>query len=206
MWRPKAPPFKEFKKQVFKKAGKVAGFVYQIGEDLRLRQPSKNVKISTIKSVAMRRKIKYLKGCLLRYRKITGYGRGITAVQVGIGERWSVIYTSEGLMVVINPKITRIAEKKLRYPEICMSANPMIVPTVRPAWVEFEYYDEERNLKQWREKDDTQQGRIMNRVFLHEFDHMEGIINVDRIQNPKEIILESDPGFYASAKFEDVEG
>ena len=45
---------------------------------------------------------------------------------------------------------------------------------------------------------------MMNRVFQHEFDHMEGVINIDKIKNPKEIILQSDPDFYTHARFEEV--
>ncbi len=43
----------------------------------------------------------------------------------------------------------------------------------------------------------------MNRVFQHEIDHMEGIINIDRCLS-KELTLESDPKFYKKTKFEKV--
>ncbi len=35
-------------------------------------------------------------------------------------------------------------------------------------------------------------------------DHMEGYINIDRVQSPRELILESDPDFYKTATFEEV--
>jgi len=204
IWSPNLPPFRDFKKKVFRKASKVSDFIYQIGEYPALRQPSKEVPVNKINSPQMQTKIKYLKKCLLRYRKLTGYGRGISAVQIGIPERFSIIYTPEELLVVINPKIKKVSKKLLKYPEICMSANPIIAPTIRPAWVEFDYYDEKGNLKHWKKKDNDKIGRIMNRVFLHEFDHFEGIINVDKVKSPKELILESDPKFYDNAGFEEV--
>jgi len=203
-WNAPKSPFIDFKKSVFYKAGEVSEFIYQIGEYRQLRETSKNVPIKDIKSADFKAKVKYLKECLIKYRKITGYGRGITAVQIGIPENFSVIYTPEKLIIIINPKITKKSEKMLSYPEMCMSANPIIVPTIRPAWVEFDYYDEGGKLQHWNTKDNTDLGKIMNRVFQHEIDHMEGIINIDKTKNPKEIILESDPNFYISTTFKEI--
>ncbi len=203
-WKPTRPPFADFKKEVFANASKVADFVYQIGESSILSKPSKIVPAGKIKSPEMKEKIKYLKNCLTRYRKLTGYGRGITAVQVGIPERFSVIYTPEKLIVIINPQIIKKSKTLLKYSEMCMSANPIIAPVVRPAWIEFEYLDENGEGQIWNTKDNTDLSRMMNRVFQHEIDHMDGIINIDLVNLPKELILESDPGYYNQAKFEKV--
>lgn len=203
-WKPTPPPFADFKKNVFRKAGEVSEFIYQIGELEALRKPSMEVPLDAITTDEFKTKVKYLKDSLLRYREITGYGRGITAVQIGISERFSVIYTPEDLIIIINPRITNTSTTMLTYPEICMSANPIITPTARPSWIEFEYYDENGKIQEWNDKDDTDIGKIMNRVFQHEIDHMDGIINVDKVKNPKSLILESDPKFYKNAKFEEV--
>lgn len=203
-WEPPKPPFIDFKKEVFTKVAQVSEFIFQIGEYDKLREPSKQVAVEKIQSEDFKAKVHYLKDCMRKYRELTGYGRGITAVQIGIPERFSVIHTPEELMIIINPKITKKSRKMLLYPEICMSANPIIAPTVRPAWIEFEYYDEAGHLQHWTTKDDTDQGRIMNRVFQHEIDHMEGIINIDIVRNPKELILESNPEYYDKAKFEEI--
>lgn len=194
----KLPTFRKYKIKVFGNAAKTGQFIYQIGESDNLRKPSKEIPINKITSQEYKSKFRYIKNCLKKYRKLTGLGRGITGVQVGIPERFSVIYTPEKLIIIINPKITKISKEKLKYPEICMSANPIIVPTIRPAWIEFDYYAEDGKLQHWDNKD-----KILNRVFLHEIDHMDGIINVD-IGNPREFILESNPHFYESAKFEKV--
>lgn len=203
-WKPDKPLNAAFKKLVFKKAGLVAGFIYQIGEYDALRKPSKSVPANQISFPEMKQKYSYIKNCLLKYRKLTGYGRGITAVQVGIPERFSVIYDTTKVFIIVNPKITKKSGKLLLYPEMCMSASPIIAPTVRPAWIEFDYYNEQGKKKNWKTKDDTDLGRIMNRVFQHEIDHMDGIINIDKARDPKSLILESDPEFYDNAKFEEV--
>ncbi len=206
-WKPTPPPFAKYKKEVLLKAGTVSGFIYQIGESPILRKPSVRVPISKIKSVEMQSKFSYLKKSLEKYKKLTGQGRGIAGVQVGIAEQFFVVYLTpdkKKMEIIINPKITKQSRKLLKYPEMCMSANPVIVPLARPVWIEFSYYDETGKLQYWNTKDDTKLGRMLNRVFQHEIDHMEGIINIDLVKNPKELILESDPNFYKSAKFEAV--
>lgn len=203
-WKPARPPFVQYKKKVFANAAKVATFIYQIGEYPALRQPSQEIVVSQITAIETQKKIAYLKKCLVQYRKLTGYGRGIAAVQVGIPERFAVVYTPEKLLVIINPRITKQAKVQLHYPEMCMSANPVIAPVARPAWIEFTYYNELGNLQQWNAKSDTQSGKILNRVFAHEIDHLEGIINIDRVLSSRELILESDPDFYKTASFSQV--
>lgn len=214
-WKPIPPLFRRNKKKVYEKVIAAYGLVYQIGESNLLRKPSKPVLLKEIKKKEFQEKISYLKKVLIKYRKLTGMGRGVTAVQIGIPERFSVIYTgkalrsktsrirSKDLIVIINPKITKQSTKLYKYPEICMSANPIIAPVVRPAWIEFEYYDENGDKKYWNRKDINKEGKICNRVFQHEIDHMDGIINIDRV-NSRELILESDPKFYKNAAFEEV--
>jgi peptide deformylase len=212
-WKPTPPPFRNFKRKVFKRAGSVSDFIYQIGESDHLRQPTKAVPLKKICTRQYKDKFKYLKNCLKRYRKLTGYGRGISAVQVGIPERFSVIYQGQSvnpsgkkdnggdMLIIVNPKITKKSKKIFSYPEMCMSANPVIAPIVRPSWIEFEYYTEDGEKKLWDTKDDTEVGKMMNRVFQHEIDHLDGIINIDKVKDASQLILESDPKFYQNAEF-----
>lgn len=204
LWKPSLAPFRTFKKEILKRNILVSDFIYQIGEDPHLRTPSQEVSLSNITSKDTQKKFEYLKECLLRYRKLTGHGRGITAVQVGIPERFSVVYYQDKLLFIVNPQITKKSEKNYRYYEICMSAYPIIAPVVRPAWVEFTYYDEKGKKRKWDTKNNSDIGKMMNRVFQHEIDHMDGIINIDKVASTRELILESDPSFYDNAQFEEV--
>lgn len=204
-WQPQLPPFRANKHTVFTHVSETGQFIYQIGEPL-LRQPSTPVDPEDIPSDTFQQKIAYVKECMLKYRKITGIGRGITAVQVGIPERFSVIYQPEvkgELLILINPQITKQSDKLLLYSEICMSANPLIVPVIRPAWIAFTYLDEQGRKQQWTTKDTTKEGRMYNRVFQHEIDHMNGMINIDKASG-KELIFDLDPHFYDKATFKEV--
>jgi len=188
----------KFKKEVFEEAAKTAHLTYQIGELNSLREKSEDVNTSEVKSKKIKSLILKLKKTLKEYRKLTGKGRGVAAIQIGVSLKIAVIFQKEKIITIINPKITKKSKELLKYPEICMSANPIIAKVVRPAYIEFEYIDEDGHTQIWNNKD-----KLMNRVFQHEIDHMEGIINIDLV-NSKDLILLSDPKFFKEAEFEKV--
>lgn len=213
-WKPSPPPYRKFKQENLQKYLKVSQFIYQLGEDKILTQSTKQVPPGKIQSFEYQAKFKYLKDCLIKYRQLTGVGRGIAAVQVGIPERFSVVYLGakkitprinpDHLLIIINPIIKNTATQKFLYPEMCMSAVPVIAPVVRPAWIEFEYLDENGKQELWNTHADTDFGQMMNRVFQHEIDHMDGIINLFKVATPKDLLMESNPDFYKNAQFTEV--
>lgn len=188
----------KFKTKVFEEAAKISHLTYQIGELDGLRQKSQEVLISEIKSKKIKSVVLKLKKTLKEYRLLTGKGRGIAAIQIGIALKIAAIYLGEEILIIINPKITKKSKNIFMYPEICMSANPIIAKVKRPEFVEFNYLDEDGNKQIWDGKD-----KLLNRVFLHEIDHLEGIINIDLVAS-KDLILNSDPKFFKEAKFQKV--
>ncbi len=201
MWKLQKPPFRKFKKEKYSEIIKTFSFIYQIGDSQMLREESKRVEDTH--SEDFQRKLAYVKRCLRRYRKLTSMGVGIAAVQVGIPERFAIIHVQKyekKTFIIINPKITKQSKEQLLYPEMCMSAHPCIAPVARPAWIEFEYLDETGKKQYWKTKAESEAGKRLNRVFQHEIDHMNGIINIDLVQS-KDIIFESDPKFYKTAEF-----
>src|SRR5579863_9106887 len=103
--------------------------------------PSRQIAMENINSITTQKKIAYVKKCLVEYKKKTGHGRGICAVQVGIPERISVVFYRKELLTIINPIITKRAKTLNEYPEICMSTFPIVTPLIRSSWVEFSYFD-----------------------------------------------------------------
>jgi len=205
-WAPVLPPGIEYKKQNLKDLAKTANFIYQIGESQSLRLPSPELTLENITSSDYASKFAYLKKCMRNYRDRTGKGKGIAAVQVGIPERFFVLYTpktKEKLTLFINPKITNISNDKYSFPEACMSCNSLIAHVIRPAWIEFTYLTEKGIPGIWSKKDTTQEGRMYNRVVQHELDHLDGIINIDKVPS-RELIFESNKEFYEKATFKKV--
>lgn len=189
----------KFKNKVLEEASLVSHLTYQIGELPALRQKSSDINIPEIKSKKIKSVISKLKKTLTDYRRISGKGRGVAAVQIGIPLRIAVVFEKQKLVTIINPRIAKESKIKLKYPEICMSANPIIAKVTRPSYIEFEYLDENGSMQFWNDHED----RLMNRVFQHEIDHMEGIINIDLVSS-KDLVLLSDPKFFKEAKFEEV--
>ncbi len=202
-WIPSTPPTKEFKKQSFNELSKISAFLYQIGEYPALRQKSHPVKPAIISSREFQTKLTYLRACLRKYKRVTKKGRGIAAVQVGIPEQFLIFYRRGKIIVMINPKIVKESQEKYNYPEICMSANNLIAPVIRPAWVEVEYFDEKGAKQYWQVKGTSKEGLIENRIVQHEIDHLNGIINIDRV-DARELTFVSDSTFYANASFKKV--
>lgn len=198
------PPFRKEKSKYHIEQGQVCNFIYQADESNILRTPSEEVNINEIKTKYFQKQLKYLKDCLLKYRKITGLGRGIAGVQVGISKKVAVIYTPKKLITIINPKIISKSDKKYLYPEGCMSASPVIAKVVRPAYIKFEYLDEKGIKRIWNKSDNTKQNKLLNRVFQHEIDHMEGIINIDLVKSTKDLIFYSNPKLFKNSKFEEI--
>lgn len=187
----------EFKKKVFEEAALISHLTKQIGESNLLREKSAEVNPKDLKSAKIKSVISKLKRTLKQYRKLTGKGRGVAAVQIGIPLRIAVVFLEKDLVTIINPKIIKKSKQFFKYPEICMSANPIIAKVIRPAYIEFEYLDEVGNLQIWN----NHHNKIMNRVFEHEIDHMEGIINIDLVAS-KDLVLLSEPEFFKNARFE----
>lgn len=205
-WKPTPPPFYKHKKTVYKTMSAVADFIYQIGEYEALRKPSLPVQLNKLKTPEYKAKIRYMRSCMKKYRRLTGKGRAIAAVQLGFPEEMIVVYDPDvknEAWIMINPKITKKSKEMLIYPEMCMSAMPAIAKVARPAWVEIEYYDEKGEKHLWDTKDSTDKGRMSNRILQHEIDHLPGHICIDRVSSRK-IIYESDPTFYQKASFEGV--
>jgi len=115
-------------------------------------------------------------------------GVGLAAPQVGESVRISVIEFSEdnprykdagasGLEVYINPKITVTNPEQRGYWEGCLSVPGMRGLVHRPRGVRVEYLN-----RDGKKKSIETEG-FLSTVFQHEFDHLDGILYIDRVQN-----------------------
>ncbi|MDR0909923.1 MAG: peptide deformylase [Spirochaetaceae bacterium] len=123
------------------------------------------------------------------YKKITqemfqllrdGKGIGLAGPQVGRNERIFVTEVDKDQpRVFINPTIVGTSEETGKYEEGCMSLPGVFADVTRPL---------EIRVQAWNEK-----GRpftldaegLLARVIQHENDHLEGILFIDRLSEPK---------------------
>ncbi len=100
-------------------------------------------------------------------------GAGLAAPQIGVGLRVVVIDLEEGYFEMINPKILS-AKGEQTGTEGCLSVKGKYGVVTRPEKVKAEYRDR-------KGKKHTVTGTgLFARCMCHEFDHLDGVLYVDR--------------------------
>ncbi len=102
-------------------------------------------------------------------------GAGLAAPQIGVNLRVVVIDLEEGYFEMVNPKILS-AKGEQRGTEGCLSVKGKYGVVTRPQKVKAEYRD--RNGK----KHTVTGTDLFARCMCHEFDHLDGILYVDRAE------------------------
>ncbi|MDR1429255.1 MAG: peptide deformylase [Spirochaetaceae bacterium] len=109
-----------------------------------------------------------------------GKGIGLAGPQVGVMKRIFVVHVEGDVpRVFINPSIVGTSEEQVKYEEGCLSIPGVYTDVIRSGTVK---------VQAWNEK-----GRrfiletegILARVILHEYDHLEGVLFIDRISEVK---------------------
>lgn len=114
-----------------------------------------------------------LKKVLLGYREATGLGRAVAAPQIGISKKVVVSYVEDKFETYINPKILERSESKNFLRELCMSSTVMCGDVKRSEKIKMEWTDENGA------RDEKEFDGFMARLLQHEYDHLEGIVNLD---------------------------
>ncbi|MBD3258767.1 peptide deformylase [candidate division GN15 bacterium] len=107
-------------------------------------------------------------------------GLGLAANQVGVARRvflidLSAIDINQSLMVFINPEIVETSPESVEMEEGCLSFPDLYLKVTRPAKVRVRATDLDGNRFEV-----TAEG-MASRAVLHEYDHLEGKLFIDRI-------------------------
>jgi peptide deformylase len=109
-----------------------------------------------------------------------GKGVGLAGPQVGLMEQVFVTNVEGDVpRVFINPSIIETSQETVKYEEGCLSIPGIYVDVIRPKTVK---------VQAWNEKGrpfTLEAGGLLARVILHEYDHLEGILFIDRLSEPK---------------------
>jgi len=105
---------------------------------------------------------------------IASKGVGLAAPQVGINEQIFVVDTGKEVFAAINPKILKSTGTEVME-EGCLSLPRVLVDIKRAKNIWVEFTDEEN--RQVR----AQLNGLVARVFLHEFDHLQGKLILDHL-------------------------
>ena len=107
-------------------------------------------------------------------------GIGLAGPQVGLMERiFAVNLDGDMPRVFINPSIIETSQETWKYEEGCLSIPGMYSDVVRPRKIK---------VQAWNEKGrpfTIEASGLLARVILHEYDHLEGTLFIDRISESK---------------------
>lgn len=107
-------------------------------------------------------------------------GVGLAGPQIGLARRLFVTHAEgDAERVFINPTIVWTSQEQARCEEGCLSVPGIWADVVRPAGVK---------VQAWNEKGRAftlEASGILARVIQHEYDHLEGILFIDRIDDSK---------------------
>ena len=115
-----------------------------------------------------------LRATLHEFRRTHGFGRGISAVQIGAPLR--LIYIEfEGVSYAIrNPEYEFLSEAKFRLWDDCFSFPGLLVYLERSQSVRVRYEDQDGNIRL------VEAAGALSELLQHEIDHLDGILAIDR--------------------------
>lgn len=101
-------------------------------------------------------------------------GIGLAAPQVGKNIRLFLVEIDHNLTVFINPEIQKLSGKETRMEEGCLSFPGQYLPIVRSSKVKIKFTDASG------QKQIIKATGLLARAIQHEFDHLEGILFIER--------------------------
>ncbi|MEL3906636.1 MAG: peptide deformylase [Treponema sp.] len=103
-------------------------------------------------------------------------GIGLAAPQIGKNIRLFIVKIDDGIeRVFINPHIIATSERQCSYEEGCLSIPKVYASVTRPEAVTVQYQDLNGKRKT------MEASGLLARVIQHEYDHLDGILFVDRL-------------------------
>lgn len=125
-----------------------------------------------------------LANTLAAFRAKHGFGRAISAPQIGIAKRFIAVNLGAGTFFVVNPVITWRSDETFTMWDDCMSFPDLLVRVRRNESISLEYVDENGARKEWKEMD-----RAEAELLQHEIDHLDGVLAVDRAVDREALVM-----------------
>jgi peptide deformylase len=162
--------------------------IAQLGQPV-LRQVAVPVPIETIRSPEFQEFLRAMRSTLE-----SAGGVGLAAPQVFAGVRVFLAAVTppreaEGpreVMAFINPQLTKLSEEKVKGWEGCLSFQELLVLVPRYRTLQVDYLDEAGEPHCLVLHD------FPARVVQHEYDHLDGILTIDRAESTRDIIKASE--------------
>jgi peptide deformylase len=118
------------------------------------------------------------------FRKRHGFGRAISAPQIGIARRFIAMNLGKGPFFIVNPVITWRSAETFTMWDDCMSFPDLLVRVQRVRSLSLEFVDEQGTRHEWREVDTA-----VAELLQHEIDHLDGVLAVDRAVDREALVM-----------------
>ena len=115
-----------------------------------------------------------LRATLHEFRRTHGFGRGISAVQIGEPKRLLYLEFEGNAYALRNPEYESVSQSRFRLWDDCFSFPDLLVLLERHVHVTVKYRDEHD-----MEQRITANGPL-SELLQHEMDHLDGILAIDR--------------------------
>ena len=147
--------------------------ILQLGDPL-LREISTPVETPA----AARQLLDDLRDTLHEFQRTHGFGRGISAIQIGVPGRAIYIEYAGAVYCLINPEYQWLSEEKLYLWDDCFSFPDLLVWLERSQSLRLRYTGEYGGAQM------LAASGALSELIQHEMDHLDGILAVDRAIGP----------------------
>jgi len=131
------------------------------------------------------------------FRAEHGFGRAISAPQIGVDLRFIAVNLGDGPFTMINPEITWSSPETFTMWDDCMSFPFLLVRVRRHRAVSVRYVDDDGDTRSMEKLD-----QATSELLQHEIDHLNGILAVDHALDADAIVsrevFEEKPEWFAS--------
>ncbi len=127
-----------------------------------------------------------LAATLVAFRRKHGFGRAISAPQIGAARRLIAVNLGDGPFFVVNPVITSRSEETFTMWDDCMSFPDLLVKVERHRMISLRYQDERGVPVVWERMD-----LAASELLQHEIDHLDGVLAVDRALPGNSLVIKS---------------
>jgi peptide deformylase len=115
-----------------------------------------------------------LRDTLHEFQRTHGFGRGISAVQIGVPKRLIYIELGGRAYCLLNPEYEWQSEEKFQLWDDCFSFPDLLVRLERSVAVRVRYWNEAGEVERIEARG------AFSELLQHEIDHLDGILAVDR--------------------------
>lgn len=125
-----------------------------------------------------------LAATLAAFRRRHGFGRAISAPQIGCALRLVAVDLGDGPFFVANPEVTWRDEATFTMWDDCMSFPGLLVRLARHRSISMRYRDERGDEHAW-----DRMGIASSELLQHEIDHLDGILAIDRAIDRDSLVM-----------------